>query len=363
MTHTFPGTAVNDMRFCPFDDVLGVGHGSGFTSLIIPGAGEANFDSLEADPFEGKRRRREREVNSLLDKIPFDMITLDTEMVGKLDANVMKAEERINPDKPGYKATPYAQKTRLDRLKADGEHQEDEEEDSGDDEDEDEERRKAKKQARVEKADAKNRARGRNSTLKKMLRKRRRNVVDPQTVSSLVSSLIAGFGADPFHSFSPPLLLGRPQGEARPSTCSHQDRQAKCTGAEVGRLGHRGSSGSFRFQVGEGCSEMAVDEMYGVLQECRSAVLGCCTWVLSAASKRIRELDSPTSSPCLSPLPVACSQGQFDIEGKLRHSFVTSAPSRYPTKLERPSIHLQLSRSSEGQLRRCEQGEMAHHLP
>lgn len=191
MTHTFPGTAVNDMRFCPFDDVLGVGHGSGFTSLIIPGAGEANFDSLEADPFEGKRRRREREVNSLLDKIPFDMITLDTEMVGKLDTNVMKAEERINPDKPGYKATPYAQKTRLDRLKADGEHQEDEEEDSEAEEDVDEERRKAKKQARVEKADAKNRARGRNSTLKKMLRKRRRNVVDPQTVSSLWACLLA----------------------------------------------------------------------------------------------------------------------------------------------------------------------------
>lgn len=200
MTHTFPGTAVNDMRFCPFDDVLGVGHGSGFTSLIIPGAGEANFDSLEADPFEGKRRRREREVNSLLDKIPFDMITLDTEMVGKLDTNVMKAEERTNPDKPGFKATPYAQKTRLDRLKADGEHQEDEEEYSDDEEDEDEERRKAKKQARVEKADAKNRARGRNSTLKKMLRKRRRNVVDPQTVrffaptcllnSALIPSLV-----------------------------------------------------------------------------------------------------------------------------------------------------------------------------
>lgn len=170
-----------------------MGHSEGFTSLVIPGAGEANFDSLEADPFEGKRRRREREVNSLLDKIPFDLITLDTEMLGRLDKEVAGAAEKVNPEKPGYKEIPYARKTRLDRLKADGKNveEEDEETEESGDEEEDGEgmKREERKNKKIERADAKKRARGRNSTLKKMLRKRKRNVVDPQTVRLLISLL------------------------------------------------------------------------------------------------------------------------------------------------------------------------------
>lgn len=59
------------MRFCPFQDVLTVGHTSGLSSLLVPGAGEPNFDSAEADPFENKNMRREREVRGLLDKVRF----------------------------------------------------------------------------------------------------------------------------------------------------------------------------------------------------------------------------------------------------------------------------------------------------
>lgn len=186
LTHIFPSTAVQAVKFCPFDDILGVGHAAGFTSLIVPGAGEANFDSLEADPFEGKRRRREREVNSLLDKIPFDLITLDTEMIGKVNKEVAGAFEKINVDKPGYKAITYSKQTRLDKLKSGGkivELENEEEEVSEEEIDEDEAARERRKETKIEKSDGKNRARGRNSTLKKMLRKRKRNVVDPQTVS------------------------------------------------------------------------------------------------------------------------------------------------------------------------------------
>ena len=190
LTHTFPGVPVSDIHFCPFDDVLGVGHSAGLTSLVVPGAGEPNFDSLEADPYEGKRRRREREVNALLDKIPFDLITLDTDLLGKLDRQAAAPSETVNEDKPGWKPTPFALQTRLDRLKTSGKAVEEEDESSGE-EDEDEERRAKRREDRIEKADAKKRARGRNSTLKKMLRKRRRDVVDPQTVRSL--SLLGGW--------------------------------------------------------------------------------------------------------------------------------------------------------------------------
>lgn len=202
MTHTFPGVPVHDIRFCPFDDVLGVGHSAGFTSLIVPGAGEPNFDSLEADPYEGKRRRREREVNSLLDKIPFDMITLDPDVVGQLDRSaIRRADDAISGTgaagnaallkRPQAQATPYARKSRLERLRVDGNADlaEDDaflaEEDDDDDDDEEVEKRKReeRQKAREDKADAKKRARGRNSTLKKMLRKKRRNVIDPQTVA------------------------------------------------------------------------------------------------------------------------------------------------------------------------------------
>lgn len=69
LTHHFSGSAVNSVRFCPYEDVLSVGHEQGLASLLIPGAGEGNYDSLEADPFEGKGARREREVRQLLDKV------------------------------------------------------------------------------------------------------------------------------------------------------------------------------------------------------------------------------------------------------------------------------------------------------
>ncbi|KAL1932762.1 hypothetical protein VTP01DRAFT_8440 [Rhizomucor pusillus] len=84
MDHLQPGSAIQDVHFVPYEDVLGAGHAKGVSSLVIPGAGEPNFDSMEANPFQTLRQRQEAEVHSLLDKLQPDMIALNPNHVGRM---------------------------------------------------------------------------------------------------------------------------------------------------------------------------------------------------------------------------------------------------------------------------------------
>jgi len=93
MRHELPGSCVSSVQWRPFEDVLGLGHSKGFSSIVIPGAGEANYDALEHNPFESRKERREAEVHRLLDKLPPETIALDQDFVGRVDVDPKALKE------------------------------------------------------------------------------------------------------------------------------------------------------------------------------------------------------------------------------------------------------------------------------
>jgi len=90
LTEEYPGKAVSSVCFRPYEDVCAIGHSGGFAGILAPGAGMANFDTFEANPFETKKQRQEREVHSLLEKLQPDSIMLDPSRIGSIDKKVVK---------------------------------------------------------------------------------------------------------------------------------------------------------------------------------------------------------------------------------------------------------------------------------
>ena len=98
MKHHFKNnkTKIKKMKFVNFEDFLGCGTNIGFSSIIIPGSGIANFDTFENNPYETKNQKKEKEIKNLLEKIPYNMINIDPH---KLNSVNMKSQKVINKEK------------------------------------------------------------------------------------------------------------------------------------------------------------------------------------------------------------------------------------------------------------------------
>ncbi|CAN1319081.1 Probable U3 small nucleolar RNA-associated protein 7 [Linum perenne] len=84
------GYQIGKVSFRPYEDVLTLGHSMGWSSILIPGCGEPNFDTWVANPYETTKQRREKEIHSLLDKLPPETIMLDPSKIGTLRPNRRK---------------------------------------------------------------------------------------------------------------------------------------------------------------------------------------------------------------------------------------------------------------------------------
>ena len=93
MTERYHGRRPTNLDFCPFEDVLAVCHAGGMCNMLVPGAGEATFDSLAPNPYQTRKQASNAEVRTLLDKLPADTIALDPNFIGDVDANPRKRAE------------------------------------------------------------------------------------------------------------------------------------------------------------------------------------------------------------------------------------------------------------------------------
>lgn len=77
MKHTVCG-AINSLEFCNHEDILSIGHKTGVSYIVVPESGDPVYDSSESSPFLTAKQRQSLEVKRLLEKVPYDLIAMDS---------------------------------------------------------------------------------------------------------------------------------------------------------------------------------------------------------------------------------------------------------------------------------------------
>ena len=139
MTHKMRSqNIVESLHFCPFEDVLGIGHSNGFSTIVIPGSGEPNFDSLRPNPYSTSKFEKDMEVTALLEKIRPEMISLNPFFIGTVSREAFEKRPRSLLHNPDAAVFEEPRKKRRKNDDDDDDNDEDDDEDEEDDEDDDE---------------------------------------------------------------------------------------------------------------------------------------------------------------------------------------------------------------------------------
>ena len=160
LNHEVQGGLLHSLRFRPYEDVLGIGHEGGISSMLVPGAGEPNFDSYVANPYQTKKQRREAEVHQLLDKLQPDMIVLDPEAVGQIVKEPLEVQKQRHEEAEAANA--------------------------------------ARSKARQEKSEKKTKMKGKNKPTRRQ-RKKQQNIIEEKKPKIKAAIMEQGLGAERGH--------------------------------------------------------------------------------------------------------------------------------------------------------------------
>lgn len=90
LKHQFTSELVRDIKFQSYEDICAVGTSTGISTLLVPGAGIANFDAFAPNPYESSSKKQ---VQRMLDKIPYDTITTKNLEIGTYKRHQVALDE------------------------------------------------------------------------------------------------------------------------------------------------------------------------------------------------------------------------------------------------------------------------------
>jgi U3 small nucleolar RNA-associated protein 7 len=124
LSHRLGTGAAKTARFCPYEDVLAAGTAGGLSTMLVPGAGEPNFDSWVVNPLASLKERRAAEVAQLLDKLQPDTIVLEPDGGGGSSGGGVGARRKepaaVAAQRAAEAAAANAARLKHAREKADG---------------------------------------------------------------------------------------------------------------------------------------------------------------------------------------------------------------------------------------------------